>query len=162
MNTYFQNLQKLKVSTFFQNSVFEMMKSIFQSYHCFGTRNRYHLIARSLHLCFRSILKISKKIDFHHFSSKKSLKKVIFAKVSLPSGKQIITSIKIPGGIYCLRNESEQIYFFGDFSSPRSYQLTQMSANLQNCTFPKISDPGAECFAPFFGAQATGTCGGNS
>ena len=52
------------------------------------------------------------------------------------------------GGIYCLRNESEQMYFFENISSQRSYRLTSTLANLRNRRFYEISDPGVECFAP--------------
>ena len=40
----------------------------FSAYDFFVTRNRYHLISRSLHLCFRSISKISIIFNFGNFS----------------------------------------------------------------------------------------------
>ena len=75
-------------------------------------------------------------------------KKIILPKVSSTSGELIIIWMEIIGGIYCLWNEYEQIYLFVDISSSKSYQLTEMSSNLRNCTFSGISDPGIKCFAP--------------
>ena len=76
---------------------------------------------------------------------------MMFANISLSSGKQTIIWTKIIRAIYCLRNEYEQIYLFVNISTRNSYQLTEMSASLRNCTFFEISDPGVECFAPCFG-----------
>ena len=91
--------------------------------------------------------------DFHHFLSKKSLVKIIFAEVPLSSGEQILIWMKIVRGSHCLRNEYEQIYFFVNISGSNSYQLTKMSANLRNCTFSEISHPGVECFAPHWSSE---------
>ena len=88
--------------------------------------------------------------EIFRFSSFFIKKNIIFTKVSLPHGEQIIIQMQILRGNCCLKNESEQIYLFLDLSSWKSYQLTQMSANLRNCTFSEISDPGAECFAPIW------------
>ena len=74
---------------------------------------------------------------------------MILADISLPYGNLIIILIKITGAIYSRENEYAQTYFFFNVSSSNSYQLTEMSANLRNRTFSEISDPGAECFAPF-------------
>ena len=52
-------------------------------------------------------------------------------------------------GLYCPRNDYEQIYSFVNISSWKSYQLAEMSANSRNRTFSQTSDPGVECFAPF-------------
>ena len=76
-------------------------------------------------------------------------RKFIFAKVPLSSGELINIGIKIEEDIYSLQNKYEQIYSFVDTSSSKPYELTEMSADLRNCTFSEISDPGVECFAPF-------------
>ena len=73
----------------------------------------------------------------------------MIGKSSLSSGRQIIIWLRITRGLYCLRNDYEQIYSFVNISSRRSYQLTEMSANLRNYTFSEISGPGVECFASF-------------
>ena len=57
------------ISTCFRNSVFQISNSVFQPYELFKTRNRYHLISRSLHLCFWSILRFLKNFDCFHVSS---------------------------------------------------------------------------------------------
>ena len=38
-------------------------------------------------------------------------------------------------------------------SSPDSYQLTSVLANLRNRRFYEIADPGVECFAPFTASE---------
>ena len=68
----FSNLLKhSKFQAFFKILVFQILKMIFHSYEFFGSGNRYYSRPRSLHLCFRSVLKFSKFLEFLHFSSKK-------------------------------------------------------------------------------------------
>ena len=50
-------------------------------------------------------------------------KQNISATIPLSSGEKIIIWIQILRGIYCLRNDYEQIYLFGNLSSSKSYQL---------------------------------------
>ena len=55
----FENFRKCSdfsiLNIFLQIQFFSILNTIFQSYDFFGITNRYHLISRSLHLCFRLI-----------------------------------------------------------------------------------------------------------
>ena len=82
------------------------------------------------------------------FLIKKHDRQIIFAKNPLSLEGLITIRMKIMGAIYYLKNEYEQIYFFVNISSSNSYQLTEMSFNLRNCTFSETFYSRVECFAP--------------
>ena len=79
----FEHLDFFQFSRFFQNLVVQMLNNIFHSYQLFGTRNRYYTISRSLHSCFRPILKFSIFFNLSYFHKRNHPKNYFRKNVSI-------------------------------------------------------------------------------
>ena len=116
------------VFTFFVNWVFQCFNIIFQSYECFQTRKQYFLIRRSLNLCFRSMLKISKMFKCCHFSSFLGVRVACFLDFSFPlhaSGSKCrLPDTIVPGQKLCLSKTNCQTYFKFSFLTPKNVNVS--------------------------------------
>ena len=89
---------------FFENFVFQIFGIMFPAHEFFINGKRYYFIQRSLNLCFRSMLKFSKKnsifVIYHHFWRSRPVLVLFF----VPSRALLVQSASLLTHLYLGKN----------------------------------------------------------